>query len=616
MTQTQANRSADNISFLNLVGNALRTTKLSPKPAIGLMKMAKAKAGRKDSIGLRFEQWAERQPDHPALRFQDEDGLHEWTYGQLNAWANQIAHCLIERGVGQGDAVGIFMENRPEVLATVLATVKLGAIASMLNSSQRGDILVHSINLVTPKLLVVGEELLDATAEIESELPATLLENRYYVSNSRTGKVPDGYFDLGIDSAKMGENNPTSTGDITLEQPAYYIFTSGTTGLPKASKMSHLRWAKASAGFGLAAMRLDRDDILYCCLPLYHNNALTVSWGSVLAVGCTLALAPKFSASRFWDDIRRHNATVFCYIGELCRYLLNSDPKPNDHDNPIKKVIGNGLRPEIWDAFKTRFDIPEIYEFYGASEGNIGFVNSFNLDRTAGFCPLSFQVVAYDIDADEPILDANGHMQKVGKGGVGLLIGEVTERAPYEGYTDASASEKKLYRDVFKTGDCYFNTGDLVRNQGWNHIAFVDRLGDTFRWKGENVATTEIEGVLGNFAGVDQAVVYGVEIPGCDGRAGMAALTLGEGRSELDFTALAEHLRSNLPTYALPLFIRIKAEQEVTGTFKFRKVDLKREGFDPHSGGDPVHTLLPGETEYCVVTDALHERILKRDFRF
>ena len=255
-------------------------------------------------------------------------------------------------------------------------------------------------------------------------------------------------------------------------------------------------------------------------------------------------------------------------------------------------VVGNGLRPDIWDEFKQRFAIEHICEFYGASEGNLAFLNSFNLDRTAGFCPLPFCVVEYDAESEQPVRGNDGWMRKVAKGGTGLLITKVTDSMPFEGYTDKKASEKKMLRDVFEEGDCYFNTGDLVRDQGMRHIAFVDRLGDTFRWKGENVATTEVEKALNTHPQIEEAVVYGVEVPHADGRAGMAAITPNVSAKNMDWRGLAAHLQQQLPAYAVPVFLRLRPEQEVTGTFKHRKVDLKKEGFAP-GGKEAVYVLLP-----------------------
>ncbi len=388
------------------------------------------------------------------------------------------------------------------------------------------------------------------------------------------------------------------------------MFTSGTTGLPKASRMTHYRWLRGMAGLSQMALRLKPSDVFYCCLPLYHNNALTVSWGAVLGSGSTLALARKFSASRFWEDCREQRATAFCYIGELCRYLLNRPASEKDRSHSIQLMVGNGLRPELWSAFQQRFGIANVSEFYGASESNVAFVNAFGMQRTAGFSPLSFAIVAFDAEREEPLRGSGGFLQKVKGGGTGLLIAEISERAPFDGYTDQKSSDAKVLHDVFKRGDRWFNTGDLVRDQGWRHIQFVDRVGDTFRWKGENVATTEVEAALNGFEGIAQAVVYGVSVPGADGRAGMAALTLAEGAARgFDGAALARHLLAALPAYAVPVFLRLQRDPEVTGTFKFKKVELKREGFEPAMVSEPLYVLTDRNRGYEALTPALAEQI-------
>ncbi|WP_348672558.1 long-chain-acyl-CoA synthetase, partial [uncultured Abyssibacter sp.] len=404
-------------------------------------------------------------------------------------------------------------------------------------------------------------------------------------------------------------SNPSTTPDVRADQPCFYIFTSGTTGLPKASVMTHYRWLSAMGGVGNATLRLRADDVFYVCLPLYHNNALTVSWSSVLSAGACLALDRKFSASRFWDRIRDNGATAFCYIGELLRYLLNQPPTGCDRDHAVRLITGNGLRPEIWGAFQQRFGIERIYEFYGASESNIAFINAFGVDRTAGFTPMAFAIVEYDIDADEPVRQgARQRMRRVGRGNVGLLISKVTNRRPFDGYTDPKASERKLLRNVFREGDCWLNTGDLVRDQGLRHIQFVDRTGDTFRWKGENVATGEIEGVLAKLPGIEHGVVYGVQVPDHDGRAGMAAVTLRDGQ-DFDGRVLASGLCEALPAYAVPVFIRLRTEHDTTGTFKYRKVELKAEGFDPVAVTDPIYVLLDRDVGYQRLTTQMVEDI-------
>ncbi|KAA0022588.1 long-chain-acyl-CoA synthetase [Antrihabitans cavernicola] len=536
-----------------------------PGMAMGAANLLLRKPDSKGSVGLVFQRAAQRHPERPFLRFEG----NSVGYGEANEQVNRYAVVLSAHGVVRGDVVGVLMKNRPETLFLVLAIAKLGATAGLLNHNQRSDVLAHSLGLLDSRVLVVGDECqeaidsLDAAPQAETVLTADDVDREA----------------VGADDA-----DPPICEEITGREKAYLIFTSGTTGMPKASVMTHYRWLKGMAGLGSLGVRLSSDDTLYCCLPLYHNNALTVALSSVLGSGATFALGKSFSASRFWDDANLNKATGFAYIGELCRYLLNQPARSTDRDNNIRLMVGNGLRPEIWDEFKTRFGISRVAEFYGASEGNIAFVNALNLDRTAGVCPLPYAVVEYDDESGKAKRDSNGLLRKVGKGEVGLLLAKVTDRAPFDGYTDKSASESKLVRDGFDKGDVWFDTGDLVRKQGWMHIAFVDRLGDTFRWKGENVATTEVEGALGDERGVDQAVVYGVDVPGTDGKAGMAAVMMKDGAG-FDGKAVAGHLYDRLPAYAVPLFIRIVDSLEQTSTFKSRKVELRKLGYSNDAEG-------------------------------
>jgi len=594
-----------NVSLFNILRGTAALMPELPVVIKGLTALITSKPDKKKSIGLLLEQHAALQPEHIAIRYQDVT----WNYRTLNKQVNKLAHFLMAQGVRQGDSVAVLLENRPETLIAVLATVKLGAIAGMLNTSQRGEVLEHSINLIQPKVMLAGEEMMDNLATIEHTLPLSLKAQIYFVADTGQRECTAYYQNLASAIELMPDNNPTTTRDIRMHQPCYYIFTSGTTGLPKASVMTHYRWFKSMAGMGLASMRLRRHDVLYVSLPLYHNNALTVSLAAVLGAGACIAISRKFSVSRFWDEVRAYDATGFCYIGELCRYLLNTPPSEKDQQHNIRVIIGNGLRPDIWMEFKQRFAIKHINEFYGASECNLVFTNALNLDQTAGICPLSYSIVAYDIEHDEPLRNSKGFMYVVKKGGTGLLLTEVNDKQPFDGYTDEEASNKKLFRDVFKKGDCWFNTGDLVINQGFKHVAFADRLGDTFRWKGENVATTEVESILMEFPGIEHAVVYGVEIPHTDGRAGMAALTLTNIASQPDWVALCSHLREKLPPYAVPVFIRIQEQEEVTGTFKYRKVELKNEAYHPDTVTVPVMYLSQQETEYRPLNKKVKEAI-------
>ena len=597
------------VSLLDWIPAAWRTVRTDVRPLlrglIGLLRLRPTKLG---SIGQTFALQAARHPDRPALVC----GERHWTYAEFNAWANRCAHALKAAGVRPGDAVGVLLDNRAEVLAWVLGTVKLGAVATLLNNQQRGEVLAHSIRLTRPVLMVVGEACVDALHSLPPAERATLCERWWWEGEA---PPPEGLSWSSEQLTVAPSHNPPETASIRLHQPAFHIFTSGTTGLPKASVMSHYRWHRCMSGMGIMGLRLRPDDVLYCPLPLYHNNALTVSWGAVVGAGASLVLAPKFSASRFWDDMRRHQATSFCYIGELCRYLLNQPARPDDRQHRVRAMIGNGLRPEIWDAFQQRFGIDHIAEFYTASECNLAFINALGLPRTTGLCPLSFAIVRMDMDTELPVRSGRrAHMSRVNRGEVGLLITEITPRAPLDGYTDAKATEAKVLRNVFKKGDAWFNTGDLVRHQGLHHMQFVDRLGDTFRWKGENVATTEVEGVLAHQPAVAEAVVYGVTVPGADGRAGMAALTLSDDAGPFDGAALAQALYAQLPRYAVPLFLRLRDDHVVTATFKYSKVALKREGYDPAVAHDALYVLTPGG--YVPMTDTIWQALSAGTHRF
>ena len=566
------------------------------------------------SLGWALEQATRLNPDSAAVV----DESRRLSYRQFNAWANRLARALKADGVQHGSVVAVMLENRLEQLALLAALAKLGAIGALINTTQRGQVLVHSLNLVKPAFFVIGEELLDAFNEVRKSVDGAR-HGCYWLSDSDTlqnpGKAPAGWANLAALAQDQSDLNLPDSQQVRLKDACFYIYTSGTTGMPKAAVISHSKWIKAYGGFGLSGLGLDNTDVLYMTLPLYHSNAVLVSWSSVLAGGATLALRRKFSASAFWKDIDRYQATCFCYIGELCRYLLNQPECAEEKNNSLTSMIGNGLRPAIWAEFKKRFGIERVVEFYGSSEGNLAFVNLFNFDNTVGFSPVNYAVVQYDLENDQPLRDARGYMQKARLGEPGLLLGEISKLAPFEGYTDPAKSEAAILRNVFKQGDAWFNTGDLMRDLGCNHAQFVDRLGDTFRWKGENVSTNEVESLLGAFPGIEDAVVYGVEIPQTNGRCGMAALRLSAG-TRLDAPALAAYLDQAMPAYAAPVFIRLLGEVDVTGTFKYKKSDLKKTAYDPAQTSDPLFVRLPGSKVYEALSKALYGKIHKGDYRF
>jgi fatty-acyl-CoA synthase len=542
----------------------------------------------KRSIGTVFQERAARYGDRVFLRFGDQ----QLTYREANAAANRYASVLASRGVGQGDVVAIMLRNSPNAVLAMLATVKCGAVAGMLNYHQRGDVLAHSLGLLDPKLLIAETDLVSAVTECGG---AHTSDNTLTVE------------DLERFAVSAPAINPASASEVRAKDTAFYIFTSGTTGYPKASVMTHYRWLKALGAFGGLGLRLKPSDTLYSCLPLYHNNALTVAVSSVITSGATLALGKSFSASRFWDEVIANRATAFIYIGEVCRYLLNQPTKPTDRAHQVRLVAGNGLRPEIWEEFTKRFNIARVCEFYAASEGTTAFINIFNVPRSTGISPMPLAYVEYDPDTGAPRRDDSGRVRRVPAGQPGLLLSPVNKLQPFDGYTDKEATEKKLVRNAFRDGDCWFNTGDVMSPQGKFHAAFVDRLGDTFRWKGENVATTQVEAAVSSHSAVEECTVYGVEVPDTGGRAGMAAVKLREG-ADFDGKSLAGAVYDQLPGYALPLFVRVAESLEHTSTFKSRKVELREQGYGSDVS-DPLYVLSGRDEGYVPFYDSYPEEV-------
>ncbi|WP_017255166.1 long-chain-acyl-CoA synthetase [Pseudomonas tolaasii] len=563
-------------------------------------------------LGWHFEQATLRNPDGAALLY----GETVLSYSDANRRANRFAHYLQAQGIAKGDVVALFIENRPELLLSVLAVTKLGGICAMLNTSQTQATLVHSLNLVTPVAIVVGAELAGAFDAVRDQV-AIAADRTWFVADSSVAPAPEGYIDLMAASAECAEDNPASTAQIFFNDPCFYIYTSGTTGLPKAGIMKHGRWTKTAVSFGSIALDMGPDDVLYCTLPLYHATGLCVCWGSAIVGASGFAIRRKFSASQFWEDARKFKATTLGYVGELCRYLLDQPPGAQDLDNRVTKMVGNGLRPGVWAQFKQRYGVDHICELYAASDGNIGFTNVLNFDNTIGFCLQHWALVDYAPDTGEPLRGRDGFMRKVQTGGQGLLLARIDEKSPFDGYTDPEKNRKVVLTDVFEKGDRYFNTGDLLRSIGFGHAQFVDRLGDTYRWKGENVSTTEVENVLLQHPQIAEVVAYGVEIENTNGRAGMVAITPSESLASLDMRELLQFAHGQLPHYAVPLFLRIKVQMETTGTFKYQKVKLKEEAFDPdRAGNDPVFAWLPGSDCYVPVTGPLLAQIQGGHFRY
>ena len=567
-------------------------------------------------LGIAFEKAVKRNPQGIALLFEDQS----YSYRALNEWANQIAHYYLSLGAKKGDVIAVMVENRPELIATIVALAKIGVTIALVNTSQVGKVLAHSINLVNPIAVIAGEEVRAAIDEIRQDL--NVAQDRFHwfadqETRKHAGTAPKEYVNLAQQIDQFPKFNPSTTRTVTGKDGLFYIYTSGTTGLPKAVIFTHSRWTLAYGTYG-HILNLGKDDVMYVTLPLYHATGVVVCWCGVIAGSATLAVRRKYSTSAFWKDVQKFNASAIGYVGELCRYLIDAPTTELDRAHRVTKMIGNGMRPNIWGKFKERFGVQEVLELYASSEGNVGFSNIFNFDNTVGFSPTPYAIVEFDKEKNELVRDKKGHCKKVKTGEVGLLIGKITSRSPFDGYTDPEKNKSVILKDVFTKGDSYFNTGDLVRDIGFRHAQFVDRLGDTFRWKGENVSTTEVENMVCEYHKIAEAVVYGVEIPNTNGRAGMAAITLvdGEELNEADLSAMVNVFKKCLPSYAIPVFLRVQAKVETTGTFKYQKNKLKEDAFNPAKTSERLLVLLPGATAYCDVNAEIFNNIQNYQYRF
>ena len=593
---------------------------LSEMPTLLKLKkgMVPRPASVADCFGARVEANALKFGQRSAIVFEGQ----EVNWSEFNALANRYAHYLKSQGVQRGDTVSVIMENRIEFLALLVGVNKIGVTAGLINTNLTGKPLVHCITVTHSKKCIFGSEVSGALNEVKDELGLTEGEDYFEMPDGGLDATTNWAKNLAEGAAAASSENPEETSLITLGEVALYIFTSGTTGLPKAAVLSNRRYLTSADMAAMAGFKCTEQDRMYICLPLYHGTGLMVGAGAAMVSGASMFIRRKFSASNFLPEVREHGCTLLVYIGELCRYLSNTEAQAGDHKNPLRSMMGNGMRPDVWLGFKKRFGISRVAEFYGASEGNVAFANLMNRDCTVGMTSAEVALVEYDVDNDEIVRDAAGRCVLVKAGEPGLLLGKITEDTVFEGYTDPEATEKKIVRSALENDDAWFNSGDLMRTVdvgftlGYPHYQFVDRVGDTFRWKSENVSTNEVGEIINGFDQIKFCNVYGVEIPGTDGRAGMAAVTLQDGVSELDVDAFSTFLRSELPAYAVPLFVRIQPDIDVTGTFKMVKGDLRKQAYDIRSFDDTVYALLPGSDRYAAFDLAMLEKIEAREAGF
>lgn len=564
-----------------------------------------------------FRKVAKKHPDKVCFIFEGE----KWTYQQVEEFSNRVANYFAAQGFQKGDEVALFMENRPEYACIWLGLSMIGVIPALINTNLRLDSLAHSINVIECKALIYGTELSSAVKDV-----VPLLKNKESMK----------YFSFGANAIHL--DYPTKSLDIGLkdvsaEQPAdskhkinfsdklLYIYTSGTTDLPKAAIIRHSRLIWIAAGSRMV-IGIRESDVMYNPLPMYHIAGGLFFLSTVLTLGGTMVIKKKFSASNFWKDAIKHNCTVSQYIGEICRYLLTQPDKPEDKLHKIRIMCGNGLRVQIWEEFVERFNIGRVIEIYGATEGNANLANITGKVGAVGFIPRLFaplypvNLVRVDPKTGAPMRNSEGLCVRCNPGEPGEIVGKILKNNPinsFDGYSNQTATRKKIIHDCFQKGDTAFLSGDVLTMDAEGYLYFLDRTGDTFRWRGENVSTSEVEGIISKVLNLTTCVVYGVEIPGVEGRAGMAAVQNNEG--SLDIKKFHNRVSRVLPSYAVPVFIRLCSDIEATGTYKLRKVELQREGYNLKKIKDPLYFLDPQIRSYVRLNETNYQEITEGKVR-
>ena len=556
-----------------------------------------------------IEEQTQLRDDAPALLSVDEC----LTYGALTGRANAYARWALCEGIAKGEIVALMMPNRPEYLAIWLGLTSVGVVVALINTQLRGSFLAHCIDIAAAKHAIVAADFCD-----EFLVATTRLARRPKIwSHGEGAGIEES---ARLDHAVQGLSGQCLTSPerraVSIKDRALLIYTSGTTGLPKAAYVSHRRLLQWSLWFA-GLMNTGPDDRMYDCLPLYHSIGGVVAIGSVLVHGGSVLIRDKFSAQHFWSDIVDGDCTLFQYIGELCRYLLAAPDNPRQRAHRLRLCCGNGLRAETWEKFQKKFAIPRILEFYAATEGNFSLYNVEGKVGAIGRVPsylshrFPLALVKFDTVSGKPARDENGFCIRCATSEVGEAVGLIRNNSShasgeFEGYTNTVESEQKILRNVFADGDTWYRTGDLMRMDAGGFYYFIDRIGDTFRWKGENVSTSEVAAAIETFQGIKDVDVYGVSVPGTEGAVGMAAIVAD---NVLDLQEFHRHLARTLPHYARPLFVRVTDRITATSTFKHKKSDLKREGYDPSASGDPIYFDDPQQRAFVPLDRALFARI-------
>ena len=561
-----------------------------------------------------IEEQTDVRSDAPALLSADEC----LTYDALTCRAHGYARWALNEGIAKGDVVALMMPSRPEYLAIWLGLTSVGVIVALVNTQIRGPSLAHCIDIAAPKHAIVAAEFCGefraATAQL-TDPPKIWSDDDPTITETE-------HLDRAVELFSGKRLTPPERRVVTIQDRALLIYTSGTTGLPKAAYVSHRRLLQWSFWFA-GLMNTGPDDRMYDCLPLYHSIGGVVATGSILVHGGSVLIRDKFSAQHFWSDIIENDCTVFQYIGELCRYLLSAPENPRQRAHRLRLCCGNGLHADVWEKFQKKFAIPRILEFYAATEGNFSLYNVEGKVGAIGRVPsylshrFPLALVKFDFASGKPARDENGRCIRCATNEPGEAIGLIRNASSqagseFEGYTDRSESEKKILRNVFAPNDVWYRTGDLMRVDAGGFYYFIDRIGDTFRWKGENVSTSEVAAAIGGFHGIKEADVYGVSVPGTEGAAGMAAIVAGD---TFDLHEFRQHLTHVLPPYARPLFLRITNRIAATSTFKHKKDDLRRDGYDPAATADPIYFDDPSKKAFVPLDQALFAHILSGGVR-
>ncbi len=543
------------------------------------------------------------------------DDRESLSFTQFAERANRYSRWALDDQLQQGDVVALLMGNCADYAAIWLGLTRVGVVVALLNTHLSAPALAHCLRVAGARSVIVSDALapgcFDAAAMLDTPVRVLVHDGERFAGRLKADVAS-------LSGAPLADEERR---EVTLRDRALYIFTSGTTGLPKAAIVTHrkvMNWSQWFSGLANAGP----EDRMYNCLPMYHSVGGVVAVWAVLLAGGGVVLRARFSASTFWDDVSASRCTMFQYIGELCRYLLNAPECEAARRHGLRLVVGNGLRADVWMRFQRRFDIPRILEFYAATESNFSLYNVEGepgaIGRVPAFLAHRFQIalVAIDESTRAPARGADGFCIRVGVGETGEAIARIETRegssASFDGYVSPEDSDRKVLRDVFESGDAWMRSGDLMRKDARGFYYFSDRLGDSFRWKGENVSSFEVAQVLAACPGVRDANVYGVEVPGFEGRAGMAALAVGD---DFDLDRLRQSVDAALPPYARPLFLLLCETLETTETFKHKKQALAAQGFETEEIAGALYFARPGASGYAPLDAAMRQRICAGEFR-